>query len=70
MPSINYEKEWLRLITNLERSEARLLKELDLSTAEDERADAATKLERVRAQLAQAHADLAAYYERQRAKHS
>jgi hypothetical protein len=66
MARINYEKEWARIVTNLERTEIRILKELEMSGADDERADAAGKLEQVRAQLAQARAQLATLSERRR----
>ena len=66
MASINYEKEWSRIVTNLERTEIRLIKELEMSGADDERADAAGKLVHVRTQLAQARAQLATLSERRR----
>ena len=59
MAKINYTKEWQRIVTTLERTEVRLLKELELSGADDERADATTKLEQVRTQLAHARNEVA-----------
>ena len=68
MARINYEKEWQRIITNLERTEIRLLRELEMSKADDEHADAAGKLEQVRTQMIQARAQLAVLDERRRAR--
>lgn len=68
MARINYEKEWQHIVTHLERTEIRLLKELEMSTADDERADAAGKLEQVRAQMIQARAQLTILNERRRVR--
>ncbi len=58
MSRINYTKEWKRIVTNLERTEARFVQELALSGTEDERQDARARLKRVRIQLAHARREL------------
>jgi hypothetical protein len=68
MSRINYEKEWQRIITSLELNENRLLKELEIAKAEDERTDAKAKLEQVRAQMIQARAKYASLNECRRAR--
>ncbi len=58
MARINYTKEWLRIVTNLERTEARFVLELELAGTDEERHDAEVKLRAVRKQLAHARGEL------------
>ena len=58
MGRINYTKEWQRIITTLERTEVRFVRELTLSATDEERNEARAKLKQIRSQLAHARREL------------
>lgn len=58
MGRINFTKEWQRIITTLERTEVRFVRELTLSATDEERNEARVKLKQIRSQLAHARREL------------